>query len=328
MVIKKKTLYIVLPIVVIVILFTTIISYLMGWFGNTPKLDKYQSVSDICNIERKIFSVSIKCEAFLDWIEYDDNGSKCVNYSLVKDYSNLESLKLCDRDIAINTDNKAFDTDMRVPVYLNFIYKYKFPLSYTLDNVSMDIIEDSKISELLKKLSDNGINTNNVRTQEIADIKEKGYYFYESDKIIEGKKIGSITFVDGKINSISSLNGELNLNITIEINGSERTFETIVPKFRYLNNLANSELITITSSNVSEIDTTKSYGFKFVYIPKGISLTQEDIDKYCNSEETLNRILCIKRDSLKDIALDSNVEAYVNSDSINSLMFDLLIKND
>lgn len=328
MVIKKKTLYIVLPIVVIVILFTTIISYLMGWFGNTPKLDKYQSVSDICNIERKIFSVSIKCEAFLDWIEYDDNGSKCVNYSLVKGYSNLESLKICDKDIAINTDNKAFDTDMRVPVYLNFIYKYKFPLSYTLDNVSMDIIEDSKISELLKKLSDNGINTNNVRTQEIADIKEKGYYFYESDKIIEGKKIGSITFVDGKINSISSLNGELNLNITIEINGSERTFETIVPKFRYLNNLANSELITITSSNVSEIDTTKSYGFKFVYIPKGISLTQEDIDKYCNSEETLNRILCIKRDSLKDIALDSNVEAYVNSDSINSLMFDLLIKND
>jgi len=327
MVIKKKTLYIVLPIVVVVILFTTYISYLMGWFGNSSKLDKFQDISNICKVENRLFSLSIKCDAFLEWIEYEDGGSKCLNYSLIKDYSGLESLKICDKDVAISTDNPVYDTDMKVPVYLNFIYKYKFPFSYTLSNVSMDVMEDEDSLKLIKNLSDAGIDISNIRVSKVVETEQKGYYFYEADEIIDGVNLGRITFTKSIINNVSVVNDEIVFDLSVIIDGVENKIEQRVKQIFYLANIEDETMSTITVSNISEIDKNRSYSISFIYIPKDSDISIESIDKECNGIGTIAKNLCDKREAFETLTLDLDIEEYVQN-SFDKLIVDYIITNE
>ncbi|MBP6976583.1 hypothetical protein KBB42_03255, partial [Candidatus Dojkabacteria bacterium] len=82
MVIKKKTLYIVLPILILTILISFILIYLMGWFGNSPKLNRYESLIDNCTVEKKLFNIELKCDALVYKTEVRDSKN-CLDLRVI-----------------------------------------------------------------------------------------------------------------------------------------------------------------------------------------------------------------------------------------------------
>ncbi len=65
----------------------------MGWFGNTPKLTSYESLMDICTVEKKLFTVSIQCDTFVLKTEERD-GKNCLDlWVLNNEYTNTNTFR-------------------------------------------------------------------------------------------------------------------------------------------------------------------------------------------------------------------------------------------
>lgn len=325
--IKKKTIYIILVTISVLLIGGIYLLIKKGVIDIHPQLDKYESLIDSCNIQMDGLNVNMTCDAFLQWTEYDDNGNKCLKLLIVEKDNTTTTMDLCDKDIIPDTSDRVFDTDMVVPVYLKFSYKYDFPFKNNLNSISMEVMEDTVISEIIHKLSENDILIENLRTQEIVDIQQKGYYFSEPSERTEGNDWGTITFVNGTITDISLINDEILFKLNILVNGEEREIEQRVGRVDYLKDLSDTGLITIDTENISEIDKSKSFSVSFIYIPQGSQISRESLEVACNDINNGIENLCDKKDSLNSLILDSDIEEYVK-DSLDKLIMNFLIPNE
>lgn len=324
--IRKKTLYIVLSFSIIVVLLTFLFVFLMGWFGNPPKLNRYDSLIETCEVERDIFKVLIRCDVFINETSQRD-GINCLGLTVVnKDSTNTLPLEVCEKEKILDISNPVLNTDMKVPMHMVFKYTYLPPIFHGISNISMELMEDREISDVLYKLKKNEIEIYDVRSQERVDIEEKGYYYSESDKRIEGLSLGTITFTNIKIDKISIVDKEIVLDTFISINNVMHEYRVKSPMIGLLERKSLSEIKVINVSNTSEIDIEKSYGLSFFYIPNGETVKLEAIEFYCSKIETDWFPLCYKKEQLSDLILDMDIEKYIE-ESLDKLMIFYLIKN-
>ncbi len=325
--IKKKTFYIVLPLSILVVLLLLLFVFLMGWFGNAPKLNRYGSLIETCEVEKKLFKVLVKCDVFINKTSQKD-GKNCLDLTVVnKENTNILPLEVCEKEKVLDISDPVLDTDMKVPLHMVFEYTYLPPLSYGISHISMELMEDGEISTVVSGLSKEGMNIQNVRFQERVDWEKKGYYIQESEKFIEGMKIGIITFVHTKVKEISLDNNEILLDVSISINGVMRDTQIRVREFEYLTNRLPSEPKEITNENISEIDITKSHDLRFIYIPKNTSINKDVVNNYCSGNEIKWPAICYKKDNLEKYILDKPVDEYIEG-SFEKLMFITFFRNE
>lgn len=191
----------------------------------------------------------------------------------------------------------------------------------------MVLMEDSEISEVVVSLNKEDINISNIRFQERVDIEENGYYYTESEKFIEGMKLGTITFVHAKVNNISVENNGIVLDVSISVNGVMRDNQIRVREFEYLTNRLPSEPKKINTNNISEIDITKSHDLRFLFIPKDSSIHKDKINRYCSGNEIVWDSICYYKDNLEEYVLDKPIEEYIDQ-SFEKLMFSILFANE
>ena len=326
MIIKKKTLYIVLPFLIVVVLLLLLFVFLMGWLGNTPKLNRYDSLIETCEVEKKLFKVLVRCDVFINETSQRDDMN-CLDLTVVnKDSTNILSLEVCEKEKILDTSSTVLKTDMKVPMYMVFKYTYRPLISYGISDISMELIEDREVSDILYSLYQNEIGISEVRLQERVEIEEKGYYHSESNKGIEGLLLGTLTFTDMKINKISIINEEVVLDVFLSINNVMHEYQVRSPMIGLLEGTSLLEMKIIRVSNISEIEIEKSYGLKFLYIPNGETANLEDIEDYCRKIETDWFPLCYRKEQLSDLVLDMDIERYIEK-SVDKLMIYYLIKN-
>lgn len=325
--IKKKTLYIVLPLSILVVLLLLLFVFLMGWFGNTPKLNRYDSLMEICEVEKKFLKVLVRCDALIYKTEERD-GKNCLDLIVInKENTNILPLEVCEKEKILDTSNPVLDTDMKVPMHMVFEYTYLPPLSYGISNISMELMEDKEISTLIVALNKVDINLFNIRFQHLVDTEERGYSYYESDRFVEGMKLGVITFVHTKVNTISVENNEIVLNVSISVNGVMRETQIRVREFEYLTNISLSEPVSITTKNISDVDMSKAHALIFLYIPNGVDVNIDGIISSCGGNEVVWKSLCDNKDDLERFVLDKPIEEYIK-ESFEKLMFSTLFANE
>jgi len=328
--INKKHFYIVLFSFIFIILGVFIYFLLRGFplSWNLYSIDKYEELTKVCNFEKEGSNLIIKCQGFLQSIGFPNQGEKCLSVSLVvNNYSNLEHINVCNNSESVDTNNKRFDTDMLVPIELNLIYKYKIPFSYKLESIKPLILEDKVTFKILDELYKNGIHPSNVRSNELAEIQEKGYYSHESNSEMVGETIGIISFIKSSIKDIHSSNGKISLTMEITVNDIKRELKINTAGFKYYDS-HNSDGINITSKNISQIPLNKSLLSTFLYIPYGVEINLEKTKEYCNSDSVqLNDTLCNSFNSLKELQLDKEIDEYVK-ESLDKLILNSVLPNE
>lgn len=299
----------------------------MGWLGNTPKLNRYQSLIDICTVEKKVFSIDIKCDALIDKTEERD-GKNCLDLRVVnKENTNISEIEVCESSKVLDISSPVLDTDMKVPMHMVFEYTYLPPLFYGISNISMELMEDKEISNLMVALNKVDINIANIRLQHIVDREKRGYSYYESDKFLEGITLGLITFVHTKVNKISIDNENIVLDASISINGVMRETQIRVKEFEYQTNDLSSVPINIFINNISDLDISKSYDLRFVYLPKSTNINEGIIDTYCINNVIIWKPICYNKENLENFILDKSIEEYIDN-SFEKLMFTTLFENE
>lgn len=331
---KKKintVLFFLLFVVVLFLGYFLIRGFPLSW--NIYSLDKYEELTELCPLHSSNNGIEIKCNAFLKSIEYINDGNVCLSLSLViNNNSEIKDIKICESTKLVHLNDPELSSEMLVPVEVVFKYIYKIPFSYKLESIEPSILEDEITLDILHKLSDNGVNLFNVRTNEVADIQKKGYYKYEFDSKIEDNTIGIITFTKSTIKDIHSSDGEISLTMNITVNGKEREVTINVAEFtyNYFNNRDVNDLrsIHVTSENISEVPLNKSLSTTFIYIPYGKEINVEEIKKYCNGDSIQWReSLCSNVDNVKEMQLDKDIDEYVK-ESLDKLILDSMISNE
>lgn len=318
MVIKKKTLYIVLPILILTILISFILIYLMGWFGNSPKLNRYESLIDNCTVEKKLFNIELKCDALVYKTEVRDSKN-CLDLRVInKEQTDISELEVCEKEKVLDISDPVLDTDMKIPMHMVFKYRYLPPLSYGISNISMELMDDNTIIDILLKLQEKGINIKDVRIQESIERDDKGYYFNENDST------GTITFFESKINEIMVNEDVLTVNISIGINNGRSEYVFNTKKFMYSPAGDISEKIEVNKSNISLIDTNKLYNVNFLYIPNESILNEELLGRSCNEGNEFFFVLCNRENGLENLKLDMDIEEYVKDNYLNKLVLNYI----
>jgi len=295
-------------------------------------IDKHSDLAEICLLEEDN-GIVIKCNAFLKKIEYLNNEEICLSLSLViNDNSGIKDIKICDSTKLVHINDPELNSEMLVPVEVNLKYKYKIPFTYKLESITPEILDDEVTLDILHKLSDNGIHLFNVRTNEIADILEKGYYTYESDSIIEENTIGIITFIESTAKDIRSSNGRIFLTMEITVNGIKREIQIDTKEFiyDYFNNMDGNDLrrIHIKSENISEMPLNKSLSTTFAYIPYGKKINIDKVKEYCSAGLVQWKdSLCNNLESLEELQLDKGIDEYVK-ESLDKLMLERMLSNE
>lgn len=325
--IKKKTLYIVLPLSILVVLLLLLFVFLMGWFGNTPKLNRYDSLMELCEVEKKFFKVLVKCDVFVNETSQKD-GKNCLDLTVVnKENTNIVPLEVCEKEKILDTSNPVLDTDMKVPMHMVFEYTYLPPLSYGISRISMELMGDSEISSVLSKLNNEEINTINIRFQERVNAIEKGYYYYESDEIIDGMRIGMITFINVSIRNMTIEDNSILIDFALSVNGVSRDLTVKESEIQYFSKSKIEEVIMINPSMLSVIDKVKSYDISFYYIPREIEIDYNKILEFCSEKVEKKDPLCEINENLSKFLLNVSIEDYVEN-SFEKLIFRVLVSND
>lgn len=327
MVIKKKTLYIVLPILILTILISFILIYLMGWFGNSPKLNRYESLIDNCTVEKKLFNIELKCDALVYKTEVRDSKN-CLDLRVInKEQTDISELEVCEKEKVLDISDPVLDTDMKIPMHMVFKYRYLPPLSYGISNISMELMDDNTIIDILLKLQEKGINIKDVRIQENEEMDKRGYYYEETESLEGNKYVGMITFFNTKINEVSiSVGSNLMINMSLGINGKQKEYQFIKDSLTVYMNSDFSEKIVINKDNLFLFNKEQSYFVNFVYIPKGSKLTSIALNNICqnNDLEISLKELCYKKNQLESLRLNTSIEEYVSDDYLDKLTINYL----
>lgn len=301
----------------------------LNW--NMYSIDKHSDLAEICLLEEDN-DIVIKCNAFLKTIEYLNNEEICLSLSLViNDNSGIKDIKICDSTKLVHINDPELDSEMLVPVEIKLKYKYKIPFTYKLESITPEILDDEVTLDILQKLSDNEVSLFNVRTNEIADIEEKGYYTQESDSIVKENTIGIITFTESTVKNIHSSNGRIFLTMGITVNGVNREIQIDIEEFTYsyFHNMDGNDLrsIHITSENISEIPLNKSLSTTFAYIPYDKKINIDKVKEYCSGGLVQWKgLLCNNLDSLEELQLDKGIDEYVK-ESLDKLILERMMSN-
>jgi len=299
----------------------------MGWLGNTPKLNRYQSLIDICTVEKKVFSIDIKCDALIDKTEERDNKN-CLDLRVInKENTNILELEVCESSKVLDISDPVLDTDMKVPMHMVFKYTYLPPLSYGISHISMELMEDEEISALMVALNKVNINLANIRLQQVFDTEEKGYNVKEYDNFIEGINLGIITFVHSKINNMTINDDEILLDLNLSVGRISKEIQVKTEEFDYVDNVFSPELKRISIGNLSYVDISKSHDLIFLFVPEGTNVNKESLNNYCTSNDNALKQLCRRVEDLESYILDKPIEEYIKY-SYDRLIFSGMFIND
>ncbi len=318
-----------LIVIVLCFIYFLVEGFPSSW--NMYTLDKHSELTELCLLQINDNEANIKCNAFLKSIEHVNNGSTCLSLSLVID-NNLKDAEICESAELVRLDNPKLNSQMLVPVEVNLKYKYKIPFTYKLESITPEILDDEVTLDILHKLRDNEVHLFNVRTNEIADILEKGYYTHEFDSIIEWNTIGMITFIESTAKDIRSSNGRIFLTMEVTVNGIKREIQIDTKGFiyDYFNNMDGNDLrsIHIKSGNISEMPLNKSLSTTFAYIPYGKKINIDKVKEYCSAGlEQWKDSVCSNLESLEELQLDKGIDEYVK-ESLDKLMLEGMMSNE
>jgi len=318
-----------LIVIVLCFIYFLVKGFPSSW--NMYTLDKHFELTELCPLQINDNEANIKCNAFLKSIEHVNNGSTCLSLSLVID-NNLKDAEICESAELVHLDNPKLNSQMLVPVEVNLKYKYKIPFTYKLESITPEILDDEVTLDILHKLGDNEVHLFNVRTNEIADILEKGYYTHEFDSIIEGNTIGMITFIESTAKDIRSSNGMIFLTMEVTVNGIKREIQIDTKGFMYdyFNNMDGNDLrsIHIKSENISEMPLNKSLSTTFAYIPYGKKINIDKVKEYCSAGLVQWKdSVCSNLESLEELQLDKGIDEYVK-ESLDKLILEGMMSNE
>lgn len=301
----------------------------MGWFGNTPKLNRYQALTDICTVEKKLFTVSIECDALIYKTEERD-GKNCLDLRVVnKEQTDISELEVCESSKVLDISNPVLDTDRKVPMHMVFEYTYLPPLSYGISDISMELMEDKVVSEVVSSLNRESVIIENIRFQEIIDSDKKGYEYFESDNRIEGLKYGTIKFVKVFLKDLIVSNGNIQIKFTLNVDGVLRELILEKPEILYFSKSNTEDIVKISNMNLDILNRNASYDINFFYIPEDAIINEDSIKSSCIQPEDFNNILCSMylNGDLDDYILDQSIEEYIQR-SFDKLILSVLVANE
>lgn len=299
----------------------------MGWFGNSPKLNRYESLIDNCTVEKKLFNIELKCDALVYKTEVRDSKN-CLDLRVInKENTNILELEVCESSKVLDISDPVLDTDMKVPMHMVFKYTYLPPLSYGISNISMKLMEDEEISALMVALNKVNINLANIRLQQVFDTEEKGYNVKEYDNFIEGINLGIITFVHSKINNMTINDDEILLDLNLSVGRISKEIQVKTEEFDYVDNVFSPELKRISIGNLSYVDISKSHDLIFLFVPEGTNVNKESLNNYCTSNDNALKQLCRRVEDLESYILDKPIEEYIKY-SYDRLIFSGMFIND
>ena len=311
--IKKRTFYIVL----LFFLLSLLVLIFIAKGNRILGLNKYGELREFCSFEVKNFQPHMVCVAFLEGIEVSENNTNCLRLKIVNDDVSLENFKICEESIIMDTTNPLLTSEMLVPVQLSFEYTYSFPPSYELEKINIEVMEDSKTLDILRRLNEKGVNLFNIRTNETLNIEQKGYYFAESKEILPRHSIGIFTIAEAQILEKRVEGEEILLKLKAEINKSLYEIEIQSLGFTQIENQSDSESKKINASNISEIELNKNTIVVFMYIPPSTESSSSELNDYCKNNNFEWRSLCDYKSKIQDYILEEEIDKYISENIVN-----------
>lgn len=161
---KKKYILIVLSTILFILCIYGVTKLVEN---NFPRLDKYQYITDYCEVEKKGLDLNMNCNAFLVRMVLTEKSWGCFDYIIVKDYSSIKELKICEDKNLVDHSNEALYTEMKTPIYLVFRYTKDSLFSYKFENITMTPMERVQVIEILEQLKKNDIEITDVLIRDI-----------------------------------------------------------------------------------------------------------------------------------------------------------------
>lgn len=286
---KKKTIYMLSVIVIVLVLSLLCLNI---FFSNSISkaeinaLSKYPFLEEVCSLEKKGLNLKVSCKAFLYKVEIKENEETCFGMDFLTENYLFDANEICESSNMVSWDKNSMISDQKVPLNIEINYGGNFPGKYDLKNISLSIIEDSELMDILKKISSNNINVSNVRTQLSYDLELKGYYLSDDLNITEENSLSRVIFFNGKIESVTT-QGEM-IEIKMDILKNSNTYPITV-RSKYIPVLGTSPggIMVYDHSNFNSIETSSSYQILFYYVPLTSNVTKEQVSTYCQSDEIL-----------------------------------------
>lgn len=315
---KKKL----ITLIVIVITLVIALSLLLYFFRDRINFNlssenkvsgDYNNVIAECSSASEDSGTNYTCYAFIESVT-DEGSRKCFNFSLItKDYR-IKPLVYCYEKDEIEWNPEIMISWRAVPVSINFLYSKSIFGVDSLQKITLEILEDNLILDLVGKLYDNGYIVSNLWTKNVWESEQKGYYTQMlSGEFFDGKVEG-ITFLSSKVKGIEILDTLYKLEIETRIN-KERVLMSMTTKNLYLLDSHSSELIP---KKVAEgLDLSGTYDISAFYIPSG-----NDINNLCTglTEENFSRIAFCENLMDRNLAeIEISIDTYLSELSKNNL---------
>lgn len=274
------------------------------------RFDKYGEYSSECTIEKSFNGVVLKCNALIEGIEIKNKDEVCLRTLILFDDKKPEYLMICERnELVSGLENEAVHSEYKIPVDLEIKYS-KFPLLQPrFESVSVTLMDDKELDEILKGLFKRNIFIKDVLTQADAKLYKENY-LSTLLRIPNNEKIWYVLFFNVSINDILSEN-EIILDINIRDS-------KIQPKVKYF-------------KSTKDISKDIKYQAIFIYVPNNIELETNDKSLICNSEDnskTLLKDFCESNITLESIKIGKNIDEYVLDGDFSNLMLLELIPNE
>lgn len=150
------------------------------WFT----LGEDDKLLDDCEWEREGIDIKIKCKGFLASIHEDSsNNLSSANFILLNEkVFNVRgfSTKLETKNLQWKNPYEIYDK--YIPVYIDIVYKNRLSPKHNLSTMSLNIIPDEMLDDLILGKFDINHITTQIITQEEASIRKNNYYIVESRK--------------------------------------------------------------------------------------------------------------------------------------------------
>lgn len=282
---KKKILFTVLLLLFVAISYGAF--YFIRSKNNLYRDLEYQSLFSSCTKTEEGLTHKIHCPILINSVEQFDD-EECFNIEFLSKENDLETLKMCeDKGIIEWNSETMIDDEMKVPVIAEFSYAMDISLQYQLKSVSLILMSDEEISNLVSIFLDKDIEVPSIRTPEHREVKEKEYQLGLNSSIIGGKEIEYVLFYNMDISNISSDGNRLLIEANLGLSGS------IYPIKFYTNSVVlyqkedpENQLEIMNPSNYRDYQEKVNVVYPmFIYFSDDTSsLLEKDFVEYCNND--------------------------------------------
>lgn len=335
---KKNKLLLFIIITLLLVLISFVFIYLfqdkLGLNIQISSPAKYEELDEYCRVKVVGGYRNIECEAIVESYSTTDDNIECFRLSIINEKFEIKKYEVCESIENFILDGRILSSDLRVPVNIRFAYSGNQITGLTLEKISFEIMDDTRISQLTKGLYDNGESINKIRIQSNIDIVGKGYYTQNPQTLIPSKDILLLTFITVQLKELKVEGGDLFMSFSTRIYDKEISFTLSGREIMYIKNSDEIDNpVRVDISNLSEIDLQKEYFLMMYYINEPES---ESIKEYCvnNTLEEFTSSFCKNIEGRDISVMEVGIEEYLSSLTSdvevinNKLIFNTLIANE